>query len=188
MGRTSGGGSGVAKSRTQLSMHACHSHLLSPGRSGHYDCLPINIGHSVTLRIFCNAMFSSCMMWKLREDSFGIYLPFFFLVQVELPFVSSTLFCFSELWEKRPVLQGVKSGTRVKEKGREDHHSIKNLRTIGSNQHPKNGLSSCPSSPLILFIDKFALTRSLVTFSWELTIDILIHRTSFETFWDDLVL
>ena len=75
MGRTSGGGSGVAKSRTQLSMHACHSHLLSPGRSGHYDCLPINIGHSVTLRIFCNAMFSSCMMWKIREDSFGIYLP-----------------------------------------------------------------------------------------------------------------
>ena len=59
--------------------------------------------------------------------------------------------------------------------------SIKNLRTIRSNQHPKNGPSTCQSSPLILFIDKFALTRSLVTFSWELTFDILIYRTSFET-------
>lgn len=62
MGRTSRGG------KTQLIMHACHSHLISPGRSGHYDCLPINIGHRVTLRIFCTAMFSSCMMWKLRSE------------------------------------------------------------------------------------------------------------------------
>ena len=96
-GKNLWGGNGVAKSWTQLSMRACHSHLISPGKLGHYDCLPINIGHSVTLRIFCNAVLACVWCGNLEKTHLESVFPSSFLYRlsplVSLPHYSAFLSC-----------------------------------------------------------------------------------------------